>query len=111
FHQVRAHLGEQRAEVNQILLERVAEVDGPEAGLSLVDSLDLPRYQVFHAVRADLLRRLGRTEEARAAYSEAIALKTSDVVAARAMPQSYAHMGMRQALSGLLDSVGSVRES
>ncbi|GAB3889384.1 RNA polymerase sigma factor [Kibdelosporangium lantanae] len=55
----------------------VAEVDGPEAGLSLVDSLDLPRYQVFHAVRADLLRRLGRTEEARAAYSEAIALTSN----------------------------------
>ncbi|HEY6738343.1 MAG TPA: hypothetical protein VI076_05790, partial [Actinopolymorphaceae bacterium] len=42
----------------------VAEVDGPAAGLALVDRPDLDRYHVFHAVRADLLRRLGRTDEA-----------------------------------------------
>jgi len=52
----------------------VAEVDGPAVALSLVDKLDLLRYQVFHAVRADLLRRLGRTAEARAAYDQAIGL-------------------------------------
>jgi RNA polymerase sigma-70 factor, ECF subfamily len=51
----------------------VAEVDGPEAGLGLVDELDLARYYLFHAVRADLLRRLGRREEAAAAYGAAIA--------------------------------------
>ena len=38
----------------------MAEVDGPAAALALVDALDLDRYHLFHAVRADLLRRLGR---------------------------------------------------
>ena len=42
--------------------------------LALVDGLDLPRHQLFHAVRADLLRRLGRDAEAAAAYDAAIAL-------------------------------------
>jgi RNA polymerase sigma-70 factor (ECF subfamily) len=53
----------------------VAELDGPGAGLALVAGLaaDLDRYHVFHAVRADLLRRLGRGAEARAAYDAAIA--------------------------------------
>ncbi|MFF4241956.1 RNA polymerase sigma factor [Actinomadura geliboluensis] len=50
----------------------VAEVEGPEAGLALVDGLDLGRYYLFHAVRADLLRRLGRDAEAAAAYGAAI---------------------------------------
>ncbi|MGX7728355.1 RNA polymerase sigma factor [Rhodococcus sp. 2H158] len=51
----------------------VAEVDGPAAGLALVDALDLDRYHLFHAVRADLLRRLGRIPEAAAAYDAALA--------------------------------------
>ncbi|MDI2129587.1 RNA polymerase sigma factor [Yinghuangia seranimata] len=51
----------------------VAEVDGPAAGLALVDGLDLDGYHLWHAVRADLLRRLGRTGEAAAAYDAAIA--------------------------------------
>jgi RNA polymerase sigma-70 factor, ECF subfamily len=50
----------------------VAEVDGPAAALALVDELDLPSYRVFHAVRADLLRRLGRGSQAAAAYQAAI---------------------------------------
>jgi RNA polymerase sigma-70 factor (ECF subfamily) len=50
----------------------VAEVDGPDAALALVDSLDLGGYHVFHAVRADLLRRLGRDAEAAEAYEAAI---------------------------------------
>ncbi|HET9143553.1 RNA polymerase sigma factor [Actinophytocola sp.] len=49
----------------------LAEVDGPAAALPLVDDLDLAGYHVFHAVRADLLRRLGRTREAAAAYAAA----------------------------------------
>ncbi|GAA2725310.1 RNA polymerase subunit sigma-24 [Cellulomonas aerilata] len=49
----------------------VAEVDGPAAGLELVDRLGL-RGHLVHAVRADLLRRVGRTAEADAAYAEAI---------------------------------------
>jgi RNA polymerase sigma-70 factor, ECF subfamily len=53
----------------------VAEVDGPEAALDLVDALEveLDAYHLFHAIRADLLRRLGRDAEAAAAYDEAIA--------------------------------------
>jgi RNA polymerase sigma-70 factor (ECF subfamily) len=51
----------------------VAEVEGPEAGLAIVAGLDLERYGLFHSVRADLLRRLGREEEAAAAYAAAIA--------------------------------------
>jgi RNA polymerase sigma-70 factor (ECF subfamily) len=50
----------------------VAEVDGPTTALALVDQLDLGRHHVFHAVRADLLRRLGRDAEAAAAYEAAI---------------------------------------
>ena len=50
----------------------VAEVDGPTTALALVDDLDLSQYHVFHAVRADLLRRLGRDAEAAAAYEAAI---------------------------------------
>ena len=50
----------------------VAEVDGPTTALALVDDLDLSQYHVFHAVRADLLRRLGRDAEAAAAYDAAI---------------------------------------
>lgn len=52
----------------------VAEVEGPEAALALVDELGLDGYHVLHAIRADLLRRLGRTAEARSAYGTAIAL-------------------------------------
>jgi RNA polymerase sigma-70 factor (ECF subfamily) len=51
----------------------VAEVDGPAAGLQLVDALDLRGYHLLHSVRADLLRRLGRDVEAAQAYDAAIA--------------------------------------
>ena len=57
----------------------VAETDGPAAALSLVDQLDLTEYRVFHAVRADLLRRLGRMVEAARAYDEAIRLTENAV--------------------------------
>jgi len=56
----------------------VAEVEGPEAALRLVERLDLDRYHVFHAVRADLLARLGRNQDAAAAY-EAAAARTANV--------------------------------
>ncbi|WP_416900821.1 RNA polymerase sigma factor [Micromonospora echinospora] len=54
----------------------VAEVDGPGTGLAEVDRLAgvLDGYHAFHAARADLLRRLGRGDESRAAYDRAIAL-------------------------------------
>ncbi|TMM01773.1 MAG: sigma-70 family RNA polymerase sigma factor [Actinobacteria bacterium] len=51
----------------------VAEVEGPDAALRLVDALDLGGYHLFHAIRADLLRRLGRASEAAQAYEAAIA--------------------------------------
>ena len=51
----------------------VAEVEGPEAALDLVDGLDLDGYHLFHAVRDDLLRRLGRDAEEALAYEAAIA--------------------------------------
>ncbi|HKE74006.1 MAG TPA: DUF6596 domain-containing protein, partial [Acidimicrobiales bacterium] len=51
----------------------VREVSGPAAALALVDDLDLDRYHLYHAIRADLLRRLGRDAEALAAYDAAIA--------------------------------------
>jgi RNA polymerase sigma-70 factor (ECF subfamily) len=50
----------------------VAEVDGPDVALALVDGLDLGGYHLFHAIRADLLRRLGRDSEAALAYEAAI---------------------------------------
>jgi RNA polymerase sigma-70 factor (ECF subfamily) len=52
----------------------VAEVDGPAAALPLVDALELDGFHLFHAIRADLLRRLGRDAEAADAYRAAIAL-------------------------------------
>jgi RNA polymerase sigma-70 factor (ECF subfamily) len=52
----------------------VAEVAGPEAALEIVDALALDDYRYLHSTRADLLRRLGRTGEARAAYARALEL-------------------------------------
>ncbi len=53
----------------------VAMRDGPQAGLSLIDTIkDLNHYHLVHATRADLLRRLGRAAEARAAYQRALKL-------------------------------------
>jgi RNA polymerase sigma-70 factor (ECF subfamily) len=56
----------------------VAEVDGPGPALALVDALDLTGYYVFHAIRADLLRRLGRGTEAAAAYASAAELTANE---------------------------------
>ncbi|MFE7852938.1 RNA polymerase sigma factor [Streptomyces sp. NPDC057403] len=50
----------------------IAETEGPGRALDLVDTLDLDAYHVFHAVRADLLRRLGREAEAAHAYDAAL---------------------------------------
>jgi RNA polymerase sigma-70 factor (ECF subfamily) len=56
----------------------VAEAEGPEAGLEIVDSLDLDDYRYLHATRADLLGRLGRVDEARSAYARALELAHDD---------------------------------
>jgi RNA polymerase sigma-70 factor (ECF subfamily) len=61
----------------------VAMVEGPAAGLSLMDTLaasgNLDGYHLLHAGRADLLRRLGRTGEAAAAYRRALELTANPV--------------------------------
>ncbi|MET7729837.1 RNA polymerase sigma factor [Streptomyces sp. NPDC005402] len=59
-------------EVNRAVA--VAETDGPARALALVEALDLDGYHVLHAVRADLLRRLGRAPEAADAYAKAAEL-------------------------------------
>jgi RNA polymerase sigma-70 factor (ECF subfamily) len=56
----------------------VAEAHGPEAGLAIVDRLTLDDYHYLHATRGELLRRLGRTDEARDAYHRALALVHDD---------------------------------
>jgi len=52
----------------------VAELQGPEAALTVLDGLELDSYRYYHSTRADLLRRLGRHDEARAAYVRALDL-------------------------------------
>jgi RNA polymerase sigma-70 factor (ECF subfamily) len=56
----------------------VAEAQGPQAGLEIVDRLALEDYRYLHATRGELLRRLGRTAEARDAYRRALALAHDD---------------------------------
>jgi RNA polymerase sigma-70 factor (ECF subfamily) len=56
----------------------VAEVDGPEAGLAILDRLDLGHYRYFHSTRAELLRRAGRHGEARDAYRRALDLAQTE---------------------------------
>ena len=75
----------------------VAEVQGADAALALVDELALDDYPVFHVVRADLLRRLGRTSEAVAAYDAAVA-RTENAVEREFL------LRKRQSLLALLSS-------
>ena len=56
----------------------VAELDGPEAGLAVLDALELDHYRYFHSARADLLRRAGRDGEARHAYRRALDLAQTE---------------------------------
>jgi RNA polymerase sigma-70 factor (ECF subfamily) len=56
----------------------VAEIDGPEAGLAILDRLDLDHYRYFHSTRADLLRRAGRDAQARDAYRRALDLAQTE---------------------------------
>jgi RNA polymerase sigma-70 factor (ECF subfamily) len=67
-----ARTGSPVVELNRAIA--VAEAEGTEAGLDLVDQLDLDGYQYFHSTRADLLRRLGRRDEARTEYEQALEL-------------------------------------
>jgi RNA polymerase sigma-70 factor (ECF subfamily) len=70
----------------------VAEVDGPEAGLAIIDRLGLDDYRYLHSTRAELLRRLGRTDEARAAYRRARAL-TDDGAERRFLERRLSELG------------------
>jgi RNA polymerase sigma-70 factor, ECF subfamily len=56
----------------------VAESEGPRAGLAIVDRLELDDYRYLHSTRADLLRRLGRDDEAREAYARALELAADE---------------------------------
>jgi len=56
----------------------VAEAEGPEAGLAIVDGLPLEDYRYLHSTRGELLRRLDRTDEARDAFGRALALAHDD---------------------------------
>ncbi len=56
----------------------IGELQGPAAALALVEELDLDGYYAFQATRADLLRRLGRTSGAVAAYERAAALAPTE---------------------------------
>jgi RNA polymerase sigma-70 factor (ECF subfamily) len=53
-------------------------VAGPEAGLAAIENLDLRDYHLYHSIRADLLRRIGRDFEAAEAYRAAIALTSNE---------------------------------
>jgi RNA polymerase sigma-70 factor (ECF subfamily) len=57
----------------------IAELDGPEPALVLLESLDLDNYHLYHAARADLLLRVGRRDEAAAEFERALDLTTNDV--------------------------------
>ena len=56
----------------------IAELDGPDAGLALLDTLALDTYRYYHSTRAEFLRRAGRTGDARAAYARALDLAETD---------------------------------
>ena len=70
----------------------VAESDGPEAGLEIIDGLDLDDYRYLHSTRGELLRRLGRTAEARDAFSRALAL-VDDEAERRLLKRRLAELG------------------
>jgi RNA polymerase sigma-70 factor (ECF subfamily) len=57
----------------------VAEAGEPERALELIDSLDLGDYRYFYSTRAELLRRLGRPDEAREAFERALGLAATDL--------------------------------
>jgi len=73
----------------------VAEVEGPEVALDIVEALNLDSYYVFHAVHADLLRRLDRNEGAVAAYEKAIA-RTENVAERTFLEQRHRMLTQRR---------------
>jgi RNA polymerase sigma-70 factor (ECF subfamily) len=83
----------------------VGEVHGPAAALALVEELDLDNYHLFHATRADLLRRLGRHREAAAAYRRGAAMAPTDAERAflnhGAEARAEPYGGVEQVVDGL----------
>jgi RNA polymerase sigma-70 factor, ECF subfamily len=77
----------------------IAEGGDAESALALVDSLELDRYHYLHAARAELLRRLDRIDEARAAYTRALELVHSDAER-RFLEQRLAELGTRARKDG-----------
>jgi RNA polymerase sigma-70 factor, ECF subfamily len=76
YAQLSALTGSPVVELNRAVA--IAEADGPQAGLALVDRLDLPAYPYWHSARAEMLRRLGRADEAAQSYRRALALLDDD---------------------------------
>lgn len=70
----------------------VAELDGSEAGLAVLDSLELDHYRYYHSARADLLHRAGRDNEARPAYLCAIDLAQTEAER-RSLQERLAQLG------------------
>jgi len=83
WHRIAARYGELALVTPSPVVElsravAVAEAQGPEAGLAIVDRLSLEDYHYLHATRGELLRRLGRATEARDAYRRALDLAHDD---------------------------------
>jgi RNA polymerase sigma-70 factor (ECF subfamily) len=76
YGELAAMTGSPVVELNRAVA--VAETEGPQAGLELLESLELENYLYLHATRADFLRRLERSREAREAYQRALALARSE---------------------------------
>ena len=85
----------------------VGEVRGPQAALDVLDELDLDEYHLYHAARADLLRRLGRHDDARNAYQRAAALAAGD--AERVFLESAARPQLLQAREPRMTPTGRRR--
>jgi RNA polymerase sigma-70 factor (ECF subfamily) len=83
WHEIAALYGELSRLTGSAVVElsravAVSEADGPEEGLRIVDGLDLADYHYLHATRGELLRRLGRTGDARSAFERALELVHDD---------------------------------
>src|SRR6266702_2217382 len=76
YNALSIHTGSPVVELNRAIA--VAELDGPEAGLAVLDQLDLDHYRYYHSTRADMLRRGGRDIEARRAYQRALDLTQTE---------------------------------
>ncbi|MDT4908571.1 MAG: hypothetical protein QOI69_1812 [Pseudonocardiales bacterium] len=76
YNTLSAQTGSPVVELNRAIA--VAELEGPEAGLAILDHLDLDHYRYFHSARAELLRRTGRNDEARHTYRRALELAQTD---------------------------------